>query len=106
VALVLMSHAVAVDNEPPLKISDDSYHSLLAAPLFPPQVADALLFSLIYINGIESVEDKSIQGNGLLKLTFHPGTDYEPGAGSDHLLRKPRSRLRAIRDSEPVCHPL
>src|SRR5574340_448974 len=29
----------------------------------------------VYINGIESVEDKSIQGNGLLKLTFHPGTD-------------------------------
>src|SRR6516165_4532004 len=30
---------------------------------------------LLYINGIQSVEDKSIQGNGLLKLTFYPGTD-------------------------------
>jgi multidrug efflux pump subunit AcrB len=32
-------------------------------------------YHFLYINGIESVEDKSIQGNGLLKLTFHPGTD-------------------------------
>src|SRR2546429_4081447 len=29
----------------------------------------------LYINGIERVEDKSIQGNGLLKLTFYTGTD-------------------------------
>src|SRR6201982_4073243 len=28
-----------------------------------------------YINGIESVEAKSIQGNALLRLTFHPGTN-------------------------------
>lgn len=32
-------------------------------------------YHFLYINGIESVEDKSIQGNGLLKLTFYPGTD-------------------------------
>jgi multidrug efflux pump subunit AcrB len=32
-------------------------------------------YHFLYVNGIESVEDKSIQGNGLLKLTFHPGTD-------------------------------
>lgn len=32
-------------------------------------------YHFLYINGIESVESKSIQGNGLLKLTFHPGTD-------------------------------
>src|ERR1700747_1468557 len=32
-------------------------------------------YHFLYINGIESVEDKSIQGNGLLKLTFHAGTD-------------------------------
>src|ERR1700693_3327934 len=29
----------------------------------------------LYINGIESVEAKSIQGTALLRLTFHPGTD-------------------------------
>ncbi len=32
-------------------------------------------YHFLYINGIQSVEDKSIQSNGLLKLTFHPGTD-------------------------------
>ena len=32
-------------------------------------------YHFLYINGIESVENKSIQGNGLLKLTFHAGTD-------------------------------
>lgn len=32
-------------------------------------------YHFLYINGIESVQDRSIQGNGLLKLTFHPGTD-------------------------------
>jgi multidrug efflux pump subunit AcrB len=32
-------------------------------------------YHFLYINGIQSVEDKSIQGNGILKLTFHSGTD-------------------------------
>jgi len=32
-------------------------------------------YHFLYISGIESVESKSIQGVGLLKLTFHPGTD-------------------------------
>src|SRR6202162_4909646 len=32
-------------------------------------------YHFLYINGIESVEAKSIQGNALLRLTFHPGTD-------------------------------
>jgi multidrug efflux pump subunit AcrB len=32
-------------------------------------------YHFLYINGIQSVEDKSIQGNGLLKLTFYPGTE-------------------------------
>jgi multidrug efflux pump subunit AcrB len=32
-------------------------------------------YHFLYINGIESVVSKSIQGNALLKLTFHPGTD-------------------------------
>jgi multidrug efflux pump subunit AcrB len=32
-------------------------------------------YHFLYINGIQSVEDKSIQGNGLLKLNFYPGTD-------------------------------
>lgn len=45
----------------------------------PAQMEGYLVFyyeyHFLYINGIESVEDKSIQSNGLLKLTFHPGTD-------------------------------
>src|ERR1700752_918568 len=32
-------------------------------------------YPFLYITGIESVESKSIQNLGLLKLTFHPGTD-------------------------------
>ncbi|HEY7288602.1 MAG TPA: efflux RND transporter permease subunit [Vicinamibacterales bacterium] len=32
-------------------------------------------YHFLYINGIESVESKSIQNNALLKLTFHPGSD-------------------------------
>jgi multidrug efflux pump subunit AcrB len=32
-------------------------------------------YHFLYINGIESVEAKSIQGTTLIKLTFHPGTD-------------------------------
>lgn len=32
-------------------------------------------YHFLYINGIESVEAKSIQGNALIKLAFHPGTD-------------------------------
>src|SRR6202521_6012025 len=32
-------------------------------------------YHFLYINGIQSVESKSVQGAGLLKLTFHPGTN-------------------------------
>jgi multidrug efflux pump subunit AcrB len=32
-------------------------------------------YHFLYINGIESVEAKSIQGTALLRLSFHPGTD-------------------------------
>ena len=45
----------------------------------PQQMEGYLVFyyeyHFLYINGIESVEDKSIQGNGLLKLTFYPDTN-------------------------------
>ena len=45
----------------------------------PQQMEGYLVFyyeyHFLYINGIESVESKSVQGAGLLKLTFHPGTD-------------------------------
>lgn len=32
-------------------------------------------YHFLYITGIQSVESKSIQNVGLIKLTFHPGTD-------------------------------
>ena len=32
-------------------------------------------YHFLYINGIESVESKSIQNTALLKLSFHPGSD-------------------------------
>jgi multidrug efflux pump subunit AcrB len=32
-------------------------------------------YHFLYINGIESVEAKSIQGNSLLRLSFYPGTN-------------------------------
>src|SRR6266481_6123167 len=32
-------------------------------------------YHFLYINGIESVEAKSIQGATLLRLSFHPGTN-------------------------------
>ena len=45
----------------------------------PAQIEGYLVYyyeyHFLYINGIESVESKSIQNTGLLKLTFHPGTD-------------------------------
>src|SRR5438552_15087570 len=32
-------------------------------------------YHFLYINGIEHIESQSIQGMGMLKLYFHPGTD-------------------------------
>src|SRR3954470_24762174 len=32
-------------------------------------------YHFLYINGIEHVESRSIQGAALIKLQFHPGTD-------------------------------
>ena len=37
-------------------------------------------YHFLYITGIESVESKSIQNLGLVKLTFHPGTDMSQAA--------------------------
>ena len=52
-------------------------------------------YHFLYINGIESVESKSIQGTSLLQLTFHPGHGHGRGARADDLLREPRPRLHA-----------
>src|SRR5258708_20037182 len=36
----------------------------------------------LFIPGIEHVESKSIQGVGLIKLQFHPGTNMAPAAAA------------------------
>jgi multidrug efflux pump subunit AcrB len=38
-------------------------------------------YHFLYINGIDHVESKSIQGASLLKLVFHPGTDMSQAMG-------------------------
>src|SRR3974390_1517411 len=49
-------------------------------------------YHFLYINGIQSVEDKSIQGNGLLKLTFYPNTDMsQPLAQTISYVNRARS---------------
>ncbi len=72
----------------------------------PAQMEGYLVFyyeyHFLYINGIESVEDKSIQGNGLLKLTFYPGHEHEPGAGGDDFLRESRPCVHAARNGFSV----
>jgi len=52
-------------------------------------------YHFLYITGIEHVESKSIQGVGLIKPQFHPGTDMGAGHGGDGRLRRPRPRLHA-----------
>jgi hypothetical protein len=43
-------------------------------------------YHFLYITGIEHVESKSIQGVGLIKLQFHPGTDMA-GAMAETVVR-------------------
>ena len=38
-------------------------------------IANYYEYHFLYINGIEHVESKNIQGVALMKLFFHPGTD-------------------------------
>src|SRR3979490_2200338 len=38
-------------------------------------------YHFLYITGIEHVESKSIQGVGLIKLQFHPGTEMAQATG-------------------------
>src|ERR1700756_237979 len=72
----------------PLRIPIDIFPNLnlpviyVAQPyggMSPAQMEGYLVYyyeyHFLYITGIESVESKSIQNVGLLKLTFHPGTD-------------------------------
>ena len=52
-------------------------------------------YHFLYINGIESVEAKSIQGSALLRLSFHPRHKYERGSGANDLIRQSCARFHA-----------
>src|SRR6202030_4409292 len=39
------------------------------------EIVDYYEYHFLYVNGIEHVESKSIQGAALIKLQFHPGTN-------------------------------
>src|SRR6202521_425630 len=51
-------------------------------------------FHFLYINGIEHVESKSIQGAALIKLQFHPGTNMA-GAMAETVSYVNRARARS-----------
>src|SRR6187455_2829220 len=60
-------------------------------------------YHFLYINGIESVESKSIQNTSLLKLTFHPGTDMSE-ALAQTVGYVNRARVHAARHRRSVHH--
>jgi len=53
-------------------------------------------YHFLYINGIESVEAKSIQGTALLRLSFHPGTNMSEALAQtvSYVNRATRSSLQ------------
>src|SRR6202022_1146387 len=66
------------DRFPPLGVSV-LYVAQPYGGMDPAQMEGFLVnyyeYHFLYITGIEHVESKSIQGVGLIKLQFHPGTD-------------------------------
>ena len=61
-------------------------------------------YHFLYINGIESVESKSIQNTSLLKLTFHAGTDMAEALAQTIGYVEPRARVHAARHRRSVHH--
>ncbi len=59
-------------------------------------------YHFLYINGIESVESKSIQNTGLLKLTLLSRHRHGRGDGADDQLREPRD-ARSCRPARSVA---
>src|SRR5579864_5605594 len=83
VAAIVMGAVIAIN-----KMSRDIFPDLgipiiyVAQPyggMDPSQMEGFLVnyyeYHFLYIEGIEHVESKSIQGAALMKLQFHPGTD-------------------------------
>src|SRR5467141_3102988 len=71
----------------------------------PPQMEGFIVnyyeYHFLYITGIEHVESKSIQGVGLVKLQFQPGTDMAGATAGSPTSTAPAPSCRAER-----CHPL
>ena len=61
-------------------------------------------YHFLYINGIESVEAKSIQGTALLRLTFHPETNMSDALAQTISYVESSTRLHASRNSFSVRH--
>ena len=61
-------------------------------------------YHFLYVNGIESVESKSIQNTSLLKLTFHAGTDMAEALAQTIGYVESRARLHAARDRRALHH--
>jgi len=52
-------------------------------------------FHFLFVTGIEHVESKSIQGMGLLKIQFHPGTNMAQAVAGNGRISRSRPRLHA-----------
>src|SRR5262249_26918285 len=59
-------------------------------------------YHFLYITGIDRVESRSLPGQALLKLVFHPGTDMAQAMGEtmSYVTRAP------FCSSKQVCHRL
>src|SRR5438270_4121020 len=63
-------------------------------------------YHFLYITGIESVESKSIQNVGLLKLTFPSRHRREPGSRSNDLVCGSGTSIHATGNGSTVCDAL
>ena len=61
-------------------------------------------YHFLYINGIQSVESKSIQNTGAAEADVPSGHRHGRGAGADDRLRQSRARLHAAGHGRPVHH--
>src|SRR6202048_4744461 len=83
VVAIVLAGALALDRMPRDIFPDLGVPTIYVAQpyggLDPAQMEGFIVnyyeYHFLYITGIEHVESKSIQGIGLVKLQFHPGTD-------------------------------
>src|SRR5262245_21560284 len=83
IVAVVLGAAFAIDRMPRDIFPDMGVPTIYVAQPYggmdPAQmegyIANYYEYHFLYINGIEHVESKSIQGATLLKLQFHPGTN-------------------------------